>query len=286
MFKKRAARNLRQKYDDSDDEATQNKNGDTNSLQSEISKNSISSKPLCAVEASPNTEKITASASSISLLSFADEDSESNTEVFQVKKSNQSKKLERARRKIKTEEEQEPQTASLKFSSATNKKKPDFKSSSKIVIPDDEHDSIIIVKEEEKRKHKKDEVILTGKDAEAADMASDNAQDLKKRFSANEIPDAKLIHMARKQRQMARDAGGADYIPLDDTQRYRNDATAAKSRLIREDDENDISSGEEDGVGAAGAPIGEPRRFYSRLRNENDDERRQTETDFLQVEQG
>ena len=48
------------------------------------------------------------------------------------------------------------------------------------------------------------------------------------------IPDAAMIHAARKRRQRAREQG--DYIPLDDTKRYENEG----SRMIREDD-NDRS---------------------------------------------
>lgn len=111
------------------------------------------------------------------------------------------------------------------------------------------------------------------------------------------IPDARLIHMARKQRQLARDAGefaspasaaggiaGEVAAPLDDTQRYR---AAQRSRLVREDDENDKSASEndeEDEQREGNCETGG--RFYSRQRNRNDDARRRAESEFLNTEQG
>lgn len=77
---------------------------------------------------------------------------------------------------------------------------------------------------------------------------------------------------------MAREMGTGDapatYVPLkkmDDTQKYKKE----KSRLVREDDENENSdSGEEGG------------RFYSKLHDEDEEERREVEANFLRVEQG
>lgn len=57
---------------------------------------------------------------------------------------------------------------------------------------------------------------------------------------------------------------------MDDTQKYHKE----KSRLVREDDNEASDSGEEGG------------QFYSRLRNDNENERRQFESEFLSVEQG
>ena len=46
-------------------------------------------------------------------------------------------------------------------------------------------------------------------------------------FSGGGIPDANLIHMAKKRRQQAREVG--DFIPVDDTVKFEQ----SKSRLIR-----------------------------------------------------
>ena len=45
-----------------------------------------------------------------------------------------------------------------------------------------------------------------------------------------EIPDANLIHLARKKRAQAREQG--DFIPLDDTQKVE-DAPVSTQRLVR-----------------------------------------------------
>ncbi|KAI8498517.1 PAX3- and PAX7-binding protein 1 [Branchiostoma belcheri] len=62
------------------------------------------------------------------------------------------------------------------------------------------------------------------------------------------IPDAATIHAARKRRQMMREMGGEDFIPVDDTQRFQGE----KSRLVRED-ENDRSDSEEERIDFRGA---------------------------------
>lgn len=66
-------------------------------------------------------------------------------------------------------------------------------------------------------------------------------------FIGGSIPDAALIHAARKHRQQARELGGlADYIKLDDTQPSQEveQASVTSARLVRED-ENDKSDEEE-----------------------------------------
>ncbi|KRY50353.1 PAX3- and PAX7-binding protein 1, partial [Trichinella britovi] len=97
------------------------------------------------------------------------------------------------------------------------------------------------------------------------------ATEFSKIVSGGLIPDAKVIHMARKRREAAREEStfSAEFIPLDDTQRYRNE----KSRLIREDDEDDDSEDEKC-------------QFYSRNENENERLRREVEANFAEVEHG
>ncbi|KRX20307.1 PAX3- and PAX7-binding protein 1 [Trichinella nelsoni] len=97
------------------------------------------------------------------------------------------------------------------------------------------------------------------------------ATEFSKIVSGGLIPDAKVIHMARKRREAAREESNfsAEFIPLDDTQRYRNE----KSRLIREDDEDDDSEDEKC-------------QFYSRNENENERLRREVEANFAEVEHG
>ncbi|XP_046404390.1 PAX3- and PAX7-binding protein 1 [Ischnura elegans] len=167
------------------------------------------------------------------LLSFEEDLNEGDDgEVFQVKKSTHSKKimklLDRERKKKKEEKE------------------PEFDNLAPVIV-------------EVPLKRTNTVPILNGREAEFADhTVSDeedqedeaakqrkhifNQPDVKLLLQSGRIPDAAMIHAARKRRQMAREMGG-DYIPVDDTKRYENE----KSRLVREDD-NDVSDDEgEDG---------------------------------------
>uniref|UniRef100_A0A0R3RWE4 t-SNARE coiled-coil homology domain-containing protein n=1 Tax=Elaeophora elaphi TaxID=1147741 RepID=A0A0R3RWE4_9BILA len=90
-----------------------------------------------------------------------------------------------------------------------------------------------------------------------------------------EIPDAKTVYEARKKREKMRLVGSNGQIPLDDVQRLK-DKSVARSRLIRED-ENDLSDeDQEDG------------RFYSLkgLAADDDERRRNEHMDFLAHEGG
>ncbi|KRZ30429.1 PAX3- and PAX7-binding protein 1 [Trichinella pseudospiralis] len=99
------------------------------------------------------------------------------------------------------------------------------------------------------------------------------ATEFSKIVSGGLIPDAKVIHMARKRREAAREelTTTAEIIPLENTLKYRND----KGRLIREEDEDDDSEDEKC-------------QFYSRNENENENERlrREVEANFAEVEHG
>lgn len=91
----------------------------------------------------------------------------------------------------------------------------------------------------------------------------------------SQIPDAKTVYEARKKRERMRLTGSDGYIPLDDVQRLQ-DKSVARSRLVREDD-NDVSDEE-----------AENGRFYSSKHEIIDEEdRKRTERfDFLAAEQG
>lgn len=106
------------------------------------------------------------------------------------------------------------------------------------------------------------------------------------------IPDASMIHAARKKREMARQEG--DYIQLsrtEDTVKYKNE----KSRFIREDDEADLSDYEEEnrnggvsaGVGGVGMVAGESSsRLSMNFRDKEHKERQAIRDNFLAYEQG
>uniref|UniRef100_A0A183E9A2 MFAP1 domain-containing protein n=1 Tax=Gongylonema pulchrum TaxID=637853 RepID=A0A183E9A2_9BILA len=92
--------------------------------------------------------------------------------------------------------------------------------------------------------------------------------------NSGEIPDAKTVYEARKRREKMRLIGTNGQIPLDDVQRLK-DKSIARSRLIREDD-NDMSDEETEGG-----------RFYSAkgLAAEEDERRRIEHFDFLAHEE-
>lgn len=110
------------------------------------------------------------------------------------------------------------------------------------------------------------------------------------------IPDASMIHAARKKREMARQEG--DYIQLsrtEDTVKYKNE----KSRFIREDDEADLSDYEEEnrnggvsaGVGRGGEGVGmvageSSSRLSMNFRDKEHKERQAIRDNFLAYEQG
>jgi len=82
---------------------------------------------------------------------------------------------------------------------------------------------------------------------------------LKLEFSADgAIPDAWMIHAARKHRQQARELGGlADYIKVDEMPDYEKDSqqtTVTSARLVRED-ENDKSDEDEPEDGRMGFAV-------------------------------
>lgn len=186
------------------------------------------------------------------LLSFEEDFNEADDgEVFQVRKSSQSKKM-------------------MKLLDKERKKKKEVKVE-KMEIEDDASckdkeiitgDLVMVVKQSEPVRLAAP--VLNGRQAELADpdyQSDDDEEESAKPQKATEhkfsqpdnmkiilesgrIPDAAMIHAARKRRQRAREMGG-DFIPVEDTQKYNNSST--KSRLVREDD-NDNSDDEEEPV--------------------------------------
>ncbi|CAK1600285.1 unnamed protein product [Parnassius mnemosyne] len=165
------------------------------------------------------------------LLSFADE--EDDGEVFKVKKSSQSKRLAKRREK---EKRRVPDGDINKYDNNITEETPETEDA------------------EEKQKSKKkvtlEGLILSGREALAADGAGDISDDDAEeededsrgfhRYRAESvraalaqpghIPDAALIHAARKTRQQARELG--DFVPI------QSEATPG-SRLIRDDGSGD-----------------------------------------------
>lgn len=168
------------------------------------------------------------------LLSF---ETEEEGEVFQVKKSSHSKKIMRMFERQKKKE-------------AKIGEKSDVKPTTKTEIVTD--DLVLVVN----ASHKKPPtppppMILSGRDALCAgkdDLSSDEddlptlhrfskPENFKQVLESGAIPDAAMIHAARKKRQRAREMG--DYVPVEDEEQQQEDT----GRLLREDD-NDGSEDE------------------------------------------
>ncbi|CAH1102662.1 unnamed protein product [Psylliodes chrysocephalus] len=170
------------------------------------------------------------------LLSFDDEE---EGEMFQVKKSSHSKKVLRMFEKEKKKKEVKPE-----------KEEPKPKDKTEIVTDD----FVLVVNSS----HKKPltpppPVILSGRDALCAgkdDLTSEEDEgeedsavshrfskpdNFKKVLESGAIPDAAMIHAARKRRQRAREMG--DFIPTEEEE------PEDKGRLLRED-ENEESDEE------------------------------------------
>lgn len=103
------------------------------------------------------------------------------------------------------------------------------------------------------------------------------------------IPDASMIHAARKKREMARQEG--DFIPLasrragENTIKYKSND---KSRFIREDDEADLSDFEDAGRngGVGGGSAKHDSRLSMNFRARENLERQTIRDNFLAYEQG
>ncbi|XP_057654367.1 PAX3- and PAX7-binding protein 1 isoform X2 [Diorhabda carinulata] len=156
------------------------------------------------------------------LLSF---DAEEEGEVFQVKKSLHSKKVLRMFEKEKKKKE-------------VKVEKEDSKSKEKTEIITD--DFVLVVNSSHKKPPTPPPLILSGRDALCAgkdDLSSEEDEEphrfnkpdnFKRILESGAIPDAAMIHAARKRRQRARELG--DFIPTEEEE------PEDKGRLLREDD--------------------------------------------------
>ncbi|XP_013387497.1 PAX3- and PAX7-binding protein 1 [Lingula anatina] len=214
-------RNFRRKVEVNDSEDEENSNL-SNACEAENNEDS-SEVPETAVVKKEKKKKSGKSKVVVpaSILSFEDENEEG--EVFKVKKPSHSRRVAKQLKKERKKEKEEQEKIETKE------------------------------KEQELKKEKtEDGDIYSGDDMDVDSNGEDSEGDKPKRsgggahvFKAvlerGEIPDAHLIHMARKRRQMAREMG--DVIPLDDTVKVEK----ANSRLVR-DDENDVSDEEEERI--------------------------------------
>lgn len=210
-----------------DDETTENNGMEINADER------METQPITNVKKKERKDKDKAQPKQ-TLLSFGDED---EGEVFQVKKSSYSKKimrlLDKERRKKKEEKVESEEVV-----------KPKAEEKRTEIITGD---LVMVVKNTETPR------ILNGRAALCAgrdDMSSDEEQDsgaarqssgghrfshpdsVKIVLESGKIPDAAMIHAARKRRQRARELG--DYVPVEEAAPEKD-----KGRLVREDDESD-----------------------------------------------
>ncbi|XP_060090304.1 PAX3- and PAX7-binding protein 1 [Heteronotia binoei] len=165
---------------------------------------------------------------SLKLLSFQDEEEETE-EVFKVKKSSYSKKIVKL---LKREYKEDLEKSKIKVesnSSADAEQSVDKTGQTKDAVQEDGAANSEQGEEEMEVESEKEEEKPKAAGAFSSALSSLNV------LRPGEIPDAAFIHAARKKRQMARELG--DFIPLD------NDP--GKGRLVRED-ENDASDDEDD----------------------------------------
>jgi GC-rich sequence DNA-binding factor len=191
-FKKRQKRNFRKKADEDDniDDESQVGSPNPSSVGDVVQRPNEKSKPV-------ENKKL--------ILSFGHEEEEESNEVFQVKKSAESRRLARQVVKEKKKREKARPEVNTQISAAGE--------------------------------YTAEKLAALKVDSFGKQLT--NEPDLLA-INASNIPDAATIHAARKRRELARQLG-SDFLPLDDTQRLPSRET--KSRLVREDD-NDISDEE------------------------------------------
>lgn len=170
------------------------------------------------------------------LLSFTDDvEGDGEEEVFKIKKSSVSRRLMKQREREKKESTR-PKTSI--------KTEPGESNAKKLTSQIEGFTEQIKIKKEPKevKKEKKDFMrVLNGREAEAVDMESDDevndAADSRHKFKRpgagggaaiqdavrraleqGQIPDANLIHEARKRKQMAREMG-TEFIPVENVDR-------------------------------------------------------------------
>ncbi|NXY81024.1 PAXB1 protein, partial [Alcedo cyanopectus] len=163
-----------------------------------------------------------------SLLSFQDEEEETE-EVFKVKKSSYSKKIVKQLKK-EYKEDLEKSKVRTEVNSPTDVEPPLEKTGQiKDVGQEDGTANSEHGEEEMEVESEKEEEKPKAGGAFSSALSSLNV------LRPGEIPDAAFIHAARKKRQMARELG--DFTPVD--------SEPGKGRLVRED-ENDASDDEDD----------------------------------------
>ncbi|KZS19148.1 PAX3- and PAX7-binding protein 1 [Daphnia magna] len=224
-----------------------------------------------------------------SILSFQEDlEEDEGVETFQIKKSSQSRRIaKRMERDRKLKEQEQKITAKLLPEVVQEEKQPQ---------PENRAPSTNLTEAPKN-------LILTGREAEMAGYRSESEEEsadegvkfrrpdpLRNVLENGAIPDAAMIHAARKHRQQARELGGlADYIKVDEMPDYEKEsqqATVTSARLVRED-ENDKSDEDEAEDGRMGFAVDlltkdkqERREAFLAAEREDDEEESDDEDDW------
>jgi hypothetical protein len=119
---------------------------------------------------------------------------------------------------------------------------------------------------------------MNGEEEEDVDEEKDeDKRSMKLMLKSGIIPDATMIHQARKKREMARQG---DYIPISGGSGNGRSSRADKSRLVREDDEHDLDECDEEGVSETTS------RISMNYKNKIQNERQKDRDAFLAYENG
>lgn len=226
MFRKSGNRKFRKKnFDVAEDEedGNENKSTDNNVINTSTKEGKVK-----------NSAKIEKTFSTNSLLSFDHDENGEDTEVFQVKKSKESRRLSKKTSKEKSKKSKPrpevKEELEVEETPQENSPKDNGVDSGKLAALRAELNEMSKLDDEE--------------DEEDNDSEPGNKPVIFSRRNEFNIPDAATIHALKKKREMARQLGtGQDFIPLDDSQRYEG-RFDSKSRLVRED-ENDASDDDE-----------------------------------------
>ncbi|KAL1455902.1 hypothetical protein WDU94_000667 [Cyamophila willieti] len=247
MFKK-PNRNIRRR-ENSDENDEDNAMDVDESKEEEKSKEKSKSKP-------PNQP-----AKKTGILSFAEEFEEGEEEVFQVKKSSQSRKFRRQAGKEKEEKEKDKERRKKKdeengVENYSNKKNEKIVTTNEVTLKIKNPIAGPI------KSSLSYQPILNGREAEAAEVDGISSDEesggskkksghsfskpdyMKEILKSGAIPDAAMIHAARKRRQKAREMG--DYVQI--SEKPEKPSVDQNKRLIHEDDEQDGSESEEERV--------------------------------------
>ncbi|XP_064627952.1 PAX3- and PAX7-binding protein 1-like [Lineus longissimus] len=235
MFKK-PKKNFRRRVVEDSDEEKPNDGAEPMDIEDQTDEAPASEIPKIPKEKSKKSDQQTPKKSKNVLLSFDhDHEEEAEPETFKVKKSSRSQKIARQIKKESKREKEENEIKRKEEERLQKELKEKRESSGRRGRGRDRDNS----------DSENDRRVRNGSDMDTSGSDSEKEEKEKKRTShafrglleRGEIPDANLIHLAKKKRQQAREQG--DFIPLEETKPVKS-----ASRLIRED-EHDASSDEE-----------------------------------------